>query len=95
MRPALRLAALAVTLFLLAACSTMRLAYDNADAFLRWRATSYLDVHGEAMDELNERIDRFHAWHRAQALPQYARLAGEAAARAADGRITPEDIVWG
>ncbi|MGE5639358.1 MAG: DUF6279 family lipoprotein [Clostridia bacterium] len=91
----LRGTALAVIFFLLAGCSTMRLAYDNADAFVRWRATSYLDLHGEAMDELNDRIDAFHAWHRAQVLPQYARLAGEAAARVADGRITPEDIVWG
>ena len=95
MTSGLRVTAAALTLVLLAGCSAMRLAYDNADAFLRWRAASYLDVHGEAMDELNERIDAFHAWHREHALPQYARLAGEAAARAADGRVTPEDIVWG
>jgi hypothetical protein len=94
-RRLLRGAAAAVILATLAGCSTMRVAYDNADAFLRWRATSYLDLHGAAMDELNERIDGFHAWHRAEALPQYARLAAEAAARAADGRIAPEDIVWG
>jgi len=72
----------------------MRLAYDNADTFLRWRATSYLDLQGEEMDDLNERIDAFHAWHRVEALPKYAKLASQAATRAEDG-ISPADIVWG
>lgn len=78
----------------LAGCSAMRLAYENADTFVRWRASSYLDLQGEAADDLNDRIDAFHAWHRANALPQYAALAREAAARAERG-ISPDDIVWG
>ena len=72
----------------------MRVAYENADTFLRWRATSYLDVHGEDSDDLDEAIDAFLEWHRAQALPQYARVADEAARRFADG-LSPEDLVWG
>ena len=70
---------------LLAGCSAMRLAYDNADTYLRWRASSYLDLQGDEADELDERIDAFLAWHRAKALPQYARLAEEAAQRWATG----------
>lgn len=72
----------------------MRVAYENADTFLRWRATSYLDVHAEGSDELDEAIDAFLAWHRAQALPQYVRLLDEAQRRLADG-LSPEDLVWG
>lgn len=72
----------------------MRVAYENADTFIRWRATSYLDLHGEAMEELDASIDGFRAWHRAEALPQYARLAEEAARRAGRG-VAPGDIVWG
>lgn len=79
---------------LLCGCSMVRLAYDNADSYLRWRAGNYLDVHGEAVDELEAAIADFHDWHRAQALPQYARLAGEAADRVDDG-VSPEDLVWG
>ena len=79
---------------LLCGCSMVRLAYENADSYLRWRVGNYLDVHGEAVDELDAAIADFHDWHRAQALPQYARLAGEAAARVADG-VSPEDLVWG
>lgn len=72
----------------------VRLAYENADAYLRYRAGTYLDVHGEQAQELDAAIDAFHDWHRKQALPEYARLAGEAAQRVGDG-IAPEDLVWG
>jgi hypothetical protein len=87
------LAALAAAA-VLSGCSALRLAYDNADTYLRWRAGSYLDVHGAAADELDERIDAFFDWHRAQALPHYARLAEEAAQRMGSG-LTAQDMVWG
>lgn len=79
---------------LLCGCSMVRLAYENADSYLRWRAGNYLDVHGEAVDELDAAIADFHDWHRAQALPQYAHVADEAAKRLDDG-LSREDLVWG
>jgi hypothetical protein len=79
---------------LLAACSSTRLAYDNADWLLRWRATSFLDVHGEQSSRLDAHIATFLAWHRSNALPHYARLADDAAARVARG-LSREDLVWG
>ncbi len=75
-------------------CSAVRFAYDNADVFLRWQAGRYLDVHDEQSDELDARIAAFLAWHRTNALPGYARLAGEAAARLERG-LSREDLVWG
>ncbi len=80
--------------WILSGCSATRLAYENADSFLRWRATSYLDVHGEESDQLDGAIDAFLAWHRAQALPQYARISEEGAKRVAAG-LSREDLVWG
>jgi hypothetical protein len=75
-------------------CSTLRVAYDNADAYLRWKAETYVDLAGEEADELDERIDEFHAWHRRNALPQYVRLAQEAGQRFEDG-LSREDLKWG
>jgi hypothetical protein len=80
--------------WILSGCSAMRIAYDNADTFLRWRATSYLDVHGDDSDELDAAIDEFLSWHRAQALPKYALLAEDGAKRVAAG-LSPGDLVWG
>ncbi len=75
-------------------CSATRFAYNNAEVFLRWHAGRYLDVHGAQSEELDERIAGFVAWHRSNALPQYARLAAEAGGRLARG-LSQEDLVWG
>ena len=89
---------LKVTLLLAAAwigaCSSVRFAYENADAYLLWRANSYLDLDGDAYQALDERIDDFIGWHRATALPQYAKLSEETAARVAKG-LSRADLVWG
>ena len=78
----------------LAGCSGVRLVYDNADTFIRWRLLQFLDVHGDQADDLDERIARFLRWHRANALPKYARDAEEAARRLADG-LSADDVAWG
>lgn len=79
---------------LLGGCSTVRFVYDNADTYLRWRASTYLDPDSAMADELDERINAFMVWHRAQALPKYAQLADEAAARF-ERKLTPADLDWG
>jgi len=79
---------------LLGGCSTVRFAYENADTYVRWQASKYLDLRGDAADELDDRIDEFHAWHRKSELPKYAKLAQEGSQRFADG-LSRQDIVWG
>jgi len=81
-------------LALLQGCSATRVAYDNADVFLRWQANSYFDFHGEQSDDLDRRLAAFLAWHRAEALPRYARLAEDASARMLRG-INRGDLEWG
>jgi Family of unknown function (DUF6279) len=78
----------------LGGCSALRIAYENADTYLHYRAKSYLDLDAKASEELDERIDEFFTWHRKNALPQYARLSEDAAKRVARG-LSREDIVWG
>ncbi len=85
---------LALALTLLQGCSVTRVAYNNADVFLRWQANYYLDFEGDQSEELDRRLAAFLAWHRASALPQYARLAAEAAVRVERG-IKRADLEWG
>ena len=68
--------------------------YDNSATLLRWRATSYLDLHGPQAADLDRRIEKFLAWHRSSALPQYAVLA-EACARRVERGLTRADLEWG
>ncbi len=78
---------------LLQGCSPTRVAYNNADLFLRWQANHYFDFQGAQSEELDRNLAAFLAWHRARALPQYARIGEEAAARMAR-RIRREDLEW-
>ena len=80
-------------MLMLSACSVTRLAYNNADVFLRWQANNYFDFQGEQSEELDRRLDAFLGWHRARALPQYARLGEDAAARMMRG-VKREDLDW-
>lgn len=75
-------------------CSSLRFAYENADTYLRWKAGTYVDLQGDDADELDDRIDEFHDWHRKNALPKYLRLVREASARFDDG-LSRQDLDWG
>ena len=90
----MKICAALLTVVLLAGCSALRLAYDNAETYLRWRAGYYLDVHEAISDELDGRIAGFMSWHRAHALPKYAQIADEAQRRF-ERRLQPADLVWG
>jgi uncharacterized protein DUF6279 len=78
----------------LAGCSGMtRLAYNNADVFLRKVANDYCDLDGPQSDELKVRVRRLHAWHRANELPQYVAFLRTAERRFTRG-LTAEDVAW-
>jgi hypothetical protein len=87
-------AALAAALLLGGCSGAIRIVYENADAFARWKASNYLQLSGEDAEELDQRIDSFHDWHRGVALPRYAKIAEEAARRL-DAGLSQADLVWG
>ena len=94
MKSVLKVTAAFAAAWLLVGCTALRLAYDNADTYLHFRAQSYLDLDAKGSDALDERVDEFFAWHRRTALPQYARISDEAAKRMTRG-LSREDLVWG
>ncbi len=85
---------LAGAALLVSGCSAVEFAYNNAPAWVSWKADQYLDLREDQRREFDGRVAEFFAWHRAHALPQYAALADEAAARLTRG-ASREDMVWG
>jgi uncharacterized protein DUF6279 len=77
----------------LTACSGLKLAYQNADTYLRFQADKYFAFQDDASLELDRRIAAFLDWHRAEALPQYAKASEEASRRMLRG-IKREDLEW-
>lgn len=89
-----KIAAILLAAALIAGCSALRFAYENAELYLRYRANAYLDLDSAQSAELEARIREFLAWHRAHALPKYASDAEDAARRLADG-LSHDDLFWG
>ena len=65
--------ALAATLLTLGACSTTRLAYNQAPNLLYWWLDGYMDFDAMQSGQARQDIDTFLAWHRSTELPAYAR----------------------
>lgn len=87
-------ALLAALALLLSGCSAVEFAYNNAGAWVEWKADDYLELRDDQREELGTRVAAFFRWNRREALPEYARLADEAAARLERG-ASREDMVWG
>lgn len=77
----------------LAACSTVRLSYDNADWLAARMAGRYVDLSDEQARAFKTGLSQVHAWHRAQELPRYAQVFDQAAGRVARG-LSRQDIEW-
>jgi hypothetical protein len=77
----------------LVSCSFTRLAYNQADTAAGWMADDYFDLNGDQKTEFQERFARFHAWHRAEQLPEYARFMRTARSRVQDG-LAPDEVLW-
>ena len=65
---------LALLLLVVSGCSTIRIAYNQADHIVAWIADDYFDLTSEQEQALREPLERFHAWHRRTQLPEYAAL---------------------
>jgi hypothetical protein len=64
---------IALTLvFLLVGCSSIQLAYNKAPFLLQYQMDNYLDLTAEQEDVLRQELLAFQAWHRREALPEYA-----------------------
>jgi hypothetical protein len=77
----------------LAACSTVRLSYDNADWLLARMAGRYVDLSDGQARAFKTGLSQIHAWHRAEELPRYARVFDQAAGRLARG-LSRQDVEW-
>jgi hypothetical protein len=60
-----------VTLAVLTACSTVRLAYNQAPNLAYWWLDGYADLNGAQTTQVRQDIDRFMDWHRSNELPGY------------------------
>lgn len=76
---------------LLAACSSVKLGYNNAPLLLQYQMDSYLDLDDEQEALLSEELKQFHAWHRQGELPLYAKTLRQWSAKLDEPRVFTAD----
>lgn len=85
--------ALIAVLLVLAACSTIKLAYRNVDLYLVWKADEYFSLDDPQAASLKAGLNATTAWHRSEELTRYSAVLLEARERV--GRtISEDDIDW-
>jgi hypothetical protein len=75
----------------LGACSTTRLAYNQAPNVLYWWLDGFVDFQGTQSAQARQDIDAFLTWHRSTELPTYARQLQQWQALA-DQDISPAQV---
>lgn len=75
----------------LAACSAIKLGYNNLDEVAYWWLDSYVDFSDEQSPRVREDLRRLHQWHRINELPHVASLL-QGIEQMAPGNVTPEQV---
>jgi hypothetical protein len=84
---------LALIAVFLSACSTIKIAYNQADTIAAWLADDYFELDGAQRQMLRAHFRRIHAWHRATQLDEYAALL-VSARRRLDAGVRADDVIW-
>ena len=84
---------LGLLLLLLAGCSTVRIAYNQADTILSWMAHDSFDLDAAQRQDFNARLDPLLKWHRQEQLPDYVKFLAAMKLRT-QRSLTRDDAIW-
>lgn len=82
-----------LVLVVVAACSTVQVAYDNADWFLLRQMDDYLDLDSTQKAAARELLEARMERHRREELPQFVEVLRDTRSMLADG-LTEEEVDW-
>jgi hypothetical protein len=78
----------------LAACSSIKIAYNYAPNYLSYRLNTYFNLDSQQQELLDAELIDFSTWHSAKALPQYTRTLQQWSERLDEKKsFTPEEVV--
>ena len=75
----------------LAACSSLRLAYNNGDTLLYWWLDGYVDLTSDQKGVVQKEIDKLFSWHRKTQLNDYVQILQTGQKQLA-GNLTAADL---
>lgn len=83
LKQSLKTGIIVLTVTLLTACSSVKLAYNYAPNLIAYRMNGYLNLDETQQALLDQELAAFSAWHEETALPQYTKLLNQWATRVA------------
>ena len=86
-----RVLCLLAIMVVLAACSSVKFAYNQGDTLLYWFVDAYVDLDSEQAGLVKEDIGQFIKWHRKTQLREYSQFLTKAQTQLA-GNITQADL---
>lgn len=86
-----RVLCLIAVMLAVAACSSVRFAYNQGDTLLYWWLNAYIDLDSEQSGPVKEDIDQLINWHRKTQLKDYTQLLSNAQRKLA-GNVTQSDL---
>jgi hypothetical protein len=86
-----RVLCLIAVMLAVAACSSIRFAYNQGDTILYWWLNAYIDLDTEQSSFVKQDIDQLINWHRKTQLKDYSQLLGNAQRQLA-GNVTQADL---
>jgi len=79
---------------LLAACSTLRIGYSQADTIAYWWMDRYLDFSSAQTPQVRQALAQWQLWHRTRQLPEDMALLEQAAQEAAADATATQACRW-
>ena len=76
----------------LAACSSVKFAYNQGDTLLYWFVDAYVDLDSEQAPLVKEDIGQLIKWHRKTQLRDYSQFLAKAQTKLASNNITHADL---
>ena len=87
-----RLLCMVAVLVAVAACSSVKFAYNQGDTLLYWWVNAYLDLDSEQSGLVKQDIDQLFQWHRKTQLKDYSQILTNAQRQLATGAVTMGDL---
>ena len=78
--------------FLVAACTAVKVGYNNADTLITHSADSYFDLDDDQAELVRTRVRELMRWHRRTQLAAYSELIQRAQSRVG-GKVTTADVL--
>jgi len=78
---------------LFSGCSVIKLGYNHADWYLRYKINDYTSFNAKQKEDIRKEVDIYMLWHRKNALPEYAAFLQDLyGVVQQDGRLKTENV---